>query len=83
MAASAGARGGVVTALTPPEDRSRVIEEFRQRDGDAMALFNFGVLTTGFDAPATRGVVIAPPNSIGRIVFANGRKGITRTSVWR
>ena len=61
MAASAGLRSGVVTALTPSEDRSRVIEEFRQRGGDAMALFNFGVLTTGFDAPTTRGVVIARP----------------------
>ncbi len=61
MAASAGVRSGVVTALTAPEDRSKVIEEFRQRDGDAMALFNFGVLTTGFDAPTTRGVVIARP----------------------
>ena len=29
--------------------------------GDGMALFNFGVLTTGFDAPTTRGVVIARP----------------------
>ena len=36
MAASAGIRSGVVTALTAPEDRSRVIEEFRQRDGDSM-----------------------------------------------
>ena len=61
MAASAGIRSGVVTALTPSEDRSRVIEEFRQRGGDSMALFNFGVLTTGFDAPTTRGVVIARP----------------------
>ena len=61
MAASAGIRSGVVTALTAPEDRSRVIEEFRQRDGDAMALFNYGVLTTGFDAPTTRGVVVARP----------------------
>ena len=61
MSASAGIRSGVVTALTPTEDRSRVIEEFRRRGGDAMALFNFGVLTTGFDAPTTRGVVIARP----------------------
>ena len=61
MATSAGIRSGVVTALTPLDYRSRVIEEFRQRGGDAMALFNFGVLTTGFDAPTTRGVVIARP----------------------
>ena len=61
MAGSAGIRSGVVTALTPSDDRSSVIEEFRQRGGDSMALFNFGVLTTGFDAPMTRGVVIARP----------------------
>lgn len=61
MATSAGVRSGVVTAVTPSDDRSRVIKQFRQRDGKAMALFNFGVLTTGFDAPTTRGVVIARP----------------------
>ena len=61
IAGEAGIRSGAVTALTSPADRSRVIDEFKRRSGDSMVLFNFGVLTTGFDAPTTRGVVIARP----------------------
>ncbi len=56
-----GLRSGLVTATTPSEQRARVISEYRDSSGGAMALFNFGVLTAGFDAPATRGVVIARP----------------------
>ena len=56
-----GFRSGLVTAATPSEERSRVISEYRTAGDPPMALFNFGVLTAGFDAPATRGVVIARP----------------------
>ena len=54
-------RSGLVTATTPAEERARVISEFREAGGGEMVLFNFGVLTAGFDAPLTRGVVIARP----------------------
>ena len=56
-----GLRSGLVTASTPAAERARVISEYRDPGGGAMALFNFGVLTAGFDAPKTRGVVIARP----------------------
>ena len=41
--------------------RMRVIQSFRR--GEIDALFNFGVLSTGFDAPNVRTVVIARPTS--------------------
>lgn len=43
------------------EDRRYAIEQFR--DGRLQVLFNFGVLTTGFDAPSTRTVVVARPTT--------------------
>ena len=51
----------VITAGTPDNERRRVIAEFKDKNGPPTALFNFGVLTAGFDAPATRCVVIARP----------------------
>lgn len=56
-----GLYSGLITAATPSEDRSEVISAYREASGQPMALLNFGVLTAGFDAPATRGVVIARP----------------------
>ncbi len=56
-----GLSSGLVTSATPSEERARVISDYRAPSNGPMALFNFGVLTAGFDAPATRGVVIARP----------------------
>ena len=61
MMVERGLHSGLVTAATLSEERARVISDYRAASGDPMALFNFGVLTAGFDAPATRGVVIARP----------------------
>ena len=52
---------GVITAATDPDDRSTVIDRFRTRSNEPMALLNYGVLTAGFDAPATSCVVVARP----------------------
>lgn len=41
--------------------RSKIVSAFR--DGEIDAMFNFGVLSTGFDAPNIRTVVIARPTS--------------------
>ena len=49
-----------VTGDTPKGKRDGAISRFKQ-PGDARALVNFGVLTTGFDAPATSAAVIARP----------------------
>ena len=46
---------------TPSEARRDIIGRFRQASADSMAIFNYGVLTAGFDAPRTRCVIIARP----------------------
>ena len=44
---------------TRPYDRSLYLEEYKS--GDVRILVNYGVLTTGFDAPRTNAVVITRP----------------------
>ena len=56
-----GIRSGVVTATTPLRHRDRAITRFRANDETPFVLVNFGVLTTGFDAPRATAVVIARP----------------------
>ncbi|MER5937987.1 DEAD/DEAH box helicase family protein [Streptomyces sp. NPDC001928] len=48
-----------VDSNTSPNDRRRRIDDFRA--GRTRVLTNYGVLTQGFDAPATRAVVVARP----------------------
>ncbi|MFD9045697.1 DEAD/DEAH box helicase [Streptomyces zaomyceticus] len=48
-----------VDSTTNAQDRRRRIEDFRE--GRIRVLTNYGVLTQGFDAPATRVVVVARP----------------------
>lgn len=50
----------VVTASTPTGERRRTIAAFRGAAG-SMVLCNYGVLTTGFDAPNTSAAIIARP----------------------
>lgn len=54
-------RSEVITGLTPERIRSRAIRTFTSDDELPMVLVNFGVLTTGFDAPKASAVVIARP----------------------
>ncbi len=56
-----GTRSGVVTGETGDQIRRRTIANFKSRDSEPMVLFNYGVLTTGFDAPQASAVVIARP----------------------
>ena len=51
----------VVTGSTPLRLRNRSISAFKSNSGVPMVLVNFGVLTTGFDAPKASAVVIARP----------------------
>ncbi len=52
----------VVTGATPQARRERIIRKFKSKNHtNPMILCNFGVLTTGFDAPMTSAVVIARP----------------------
>ena len=59
--AARSTHAAVVTGTTPERIRARAIRAFKSTDKDPMVLINFGVLTTGFDAPAASGVVIARP----------------------
>ncbi|MCY3816199.1 MAG: DEAD/DEAH box helicase family protein [Gammaproteobacteria bacterium] len=54
-------RSNVVTGLTPERARGLAIRTFKSDDEVPMVLVNFGVLTTGFDAPKASAVVIARP----------------------
>ena len=61
--AGPGRRTAAITAGTPPDERREAIAAFRADGGDPMALFNYGVLTAGFDAPGTRCVIVARPTA--------------------
>jgi superfamily II DNA or RNA helicase len=54
-----GIRSAAIDSATPPAERRQRIESFRK--GGIRVLTNYGVLSQGFDAPATRAVVIARP----------------------
>jgi len=51
----------LVTGQTDPKDRARYIAEYK--DGKVQLLINYGVLTTGFDAPNTDTVFITRPTA--------------------
>ncbi|MFC8895860.1 DEAD/DEAH box helicase [Streptomyces cinereoruber] len=50
-----------VTAESSPRHRDRAIARFKGPSSRPMILSNYGVLTTGFDAPAASAAVIARP----------------------
>ncbi|MGA6167996.1 sacsin N-terminal ATP-binding-like domain-containing protein [Amycolatopsis magusensis] len=54
-----GIRAAAIDSSTPLPERRRTIDDFRDRR--IRVLTNYGVLSQGFDAPATRAVVIARP----------------------
>ena len=56
-----GIDGRVLTGKTAANSRERIIGAFRQPSTQPMILCNFGVLTTGFDAPNTSAAIIARP----------------------
>jgi len=56
-----GIGAGIVTGNSSSSQRLRVIKKFRRKSSKPMVMCNFGVLTTGFDAPETSAAVIARP----------------------
>ena len=56
-----GLRADLVTGQTDEAERARVIRDFTRPGGPHRLLLNYGVLTTGFDAPNASGAVIARP----------------------
>jgi DNA repair protein RadD len=57
----AGRTSDAVTADTRGATRRALIEQFR--DGELSVLCNYGVLTTGFDAPRVRALVVGRPTT--------------------
>lgn len=51
----------VVTGETSSGARERIIRKFKSQDNTPRIICNFGVLTTGFDAPRTSAALIARP----------------------
>ena len=51
----------VVTGESNASERERIIRRFRSGANRSMVIVNYGVLTTGFDAPSTSAAVIARP----------------------
>ena len=56
-----GLEAFVVTGESNASERERIIRRFRSNSNRAMVIVNYGVLTTGFDAPATSAAVITRP----------------------
>jgi len=56
-----GAVADYVSGNSPPAERERIIRSFRDPTEEVKILCNYGVLTAGFDAPATSAAVIARP----------------------
>ncbi len=56
-----GHEASVVTCEIRAAERERTVRRFRSSVNRPIVLVNYGVLTTGFDAPATSAAVIARP----------------------
>ncbi|WP_436955264.1 DEAD/DEAH box helicase [Streptomyces sp. SudanB182_2057] len=73
---AAGIDAEFVTGESSPRHRSQIIARFKGSGRRPMVLCNFGVLTTGFDAPAASAAVIARPTKslvlysqmVGRVI---------------
>lgn len=61
MMNSIGRKSAIISADTPKSIRRMHIAAFKK--GDIEFLFNYGVLTTGFDAPKTDHILICRPTS--------------------
>jgi DNA repair protein RadD len=57
-----GVQAAAVTSATPSERRRQIIQRYKDRQGIDV-LCNYGVLTTGFDAPRTNVAFIARPTT--------------------
>ena len=58
---SMGLAASSVTGNTLPGERARIINWFLSKDEEPRILANYGILTTGFDAPQTSAALIARP----------------------
>ena len=56
-----GYNSSLITSQTDSGDRKQSIRLFKEEGGGSKILCNYGVLTTGFDAPKTSAAIIARP----------------------
>ena len=85
----AGLKADAVTSKTDVNQRKHVIRRFKQAGGPHRILINFGVLTTGFDAPAASAALIARPTKslvlysqmVGRVIRGPQAGGTERCEV--
>ncbi|MFJ2415129.1 DEAD/DEAH box helicase [Streptomyces brevispora] len=78
-----------VTAESPARQRDRAIARFKGPGTRPMILSNYGVLTTGFDAPAASAAVIARPTQslvlysqmVGRVIRGPKAGGTTTCDI--
>jgi len=79
-----------ITGNTAPVLRENKLEHFKEDTSDCRILCNYGVLTTGFDAPKTSCVVIARPTKslvlysqmVGRGMRGESVGGTKECEVW-
>ena len=84
-----GLRADAVTGTTDVSNRTRAIQRFRRPDARKRVLINFGVLTTGFDAPAASAALIARPTKslvlysqmVGRVIRGPRAGGTERCEI--
>lgn len=73
----------VITGETPSGQRERIIRQFKGNEATPKYLCNYGVLTTGFDAPKTSAALIARPTRslvlysqmVGRVIRGTRQGG--------
>ena len=84
-----GLKADAVTGKTDGSEREHIIRRFKRAGGPHRILINFGVLTTGFDAPAASAALIARPTKslvlysqmVGRVIRGPRAGGTERCEV--
>jgi len=85
-----GIQSKCITSATEDYHRKRAIADFKAEGGNPRVLCNYGVLTTGFDAPKTSAAVIARPTNslvlysqmVGRVIRGPKVKGTEEAEIW-
>ena len=84
-----GVGASAVTANTDADERARTVRRFKRPGQETHVLWNYGVLTAGFDAPGASAALIARPTKslvlysqmVGRVVRGPRAGGTERCEV--
>lgn len=85
-----GVNSESITGKTPNGKRKRAIQQYKGDSEKPMILCNYGVLTTGFDAPKTSAAVVARPTKslvlysqmVGRATRGPKAGGNQKSEIW-